>query len=113
MSADSSPQPQSGVGGAGRSGSGGSTPAGASGPTAPSPALFAGTNPLAGVLPGSWDDPFIVNGRADVPQFYVENFHIPPFLLAIYQAAGAAYAIPWQTLAAINEIKIHGRVLMP
>jgi hypothetical protein len=57
------------------------------------------------VLPGSWDDPFIVNGRADVPQFYVENFHIPPFLLAIYQAAGAAYAIPWQTLAAINEVE--------
>jgi hypothetical protein len=75
------------------------------GPTAPSPALFGGSNPLAGVLPGSWDDPFIVNGAADVPQFYVQSFHIPPFLLAIYQAAGAAYGIPWQTLAAINEVE--------
>jgi hypothetical protein len=77
----------------------------ASGPTAPPPNLFAGSNPLAGVLPGSWYDPFIVNGAAEVPQFYVESFHIPPFLLPIYQAAGAAYGIPWQTLAAINEVE--------
>ena len=77
----------------------------ANGPTAPSPALFDGSNPLAGVLPGSWDDPFIVNGAADVPQFYVQSFHIPPFLLPIYQAAGAAYGIPWQALAAINEVE--------
>ena len=75
------------------------------GPTAPSPDLFAGSNPLAGVLPGSWEDPFIVNGAAEVPQFYVQSFHIPPFLLSIYQAAGAAYGIPWQTLAAINEVE--------
>ena len=76
-----------------------------SGPTAPPPNLFAGSNPLAGVLPGSWYDPFIVNGAAEVPQFYVQSFHIPPFLLPIYQAAGAAYGIPWQTLAAINEVE--------
>src|ERR1019366_3775398 len=75
------------------------------GPTAPSPDLFAGSNPLAGVLPGSWEDPFIVNGAAEVPQFSVQSFHIPPFLLSIYQAAGAAYGIPWQTLAAINEVE--------
>jgi murein DD-endopeptidase MepM/ murein hydrolase activator NlpD len=81
----------------------GSTPA--SGPTAPPPNLFAGSNPLAGVLPGAWYDPFIVNGAAEVSQFYVESFHIPPFLLPIYQAAGAAYGIPWQTLAAINEVE--------
>ena len=79
--------------------------AGTSGPTAPPPNLFAGSNPLAGVLPGSWYDPFIVNGAAEVPQFYVQSFHIPPFLLPIYQAAGAAYGIPWQTLAAINEVE--------
>jgi len=78
---------------------------GTSGPTAPPPSLFAGSNPLAGVLPGSWYDPFIVNGAAEVPQFYVQSFHIPPFLLPIYQAAGAAYGIPWQTLAAINEVE--------
>jgi len=79
--------------------------AGASGPTAPPPSLFAGANPLAGVLPGSWEDPFISAGAAEVPQFYVESFHVPPFLLSIYQAAGAAYGIPWQTLAAINEVE--------
>ncbi len=103
----SQPQPQSGPpskhsSGHGRPSAGSGT---LSGPTAPSPALFSGSNPLAGVLPGSWDDPFIVNGGAEVPQFYVESFHIPPFLLSIYQAAGAAYGIPWQTLAAINEVE--------
>jgi hypothetical protein len=77
----------------------------ASGPTAPPPSLFAGANPLAGVLPGSWEDPFMSAGAAEVPQFYVESFHVPPFLLSIYQAAGAAYDIPWQTLAAINEVE--------
>jgi hypothetical protein len=102
------PQPESGVSAAQPAGSQGSGQGGSSassGPTAPSPALFAGSNPLAGVLPGSWADPFIIDGGADVPQFYVQNFHIPPFLLAIYQAAGAAYDIPWQTLAAINEVE--------
>jgi len=77
----------------------------ANGPTAPPPSLFAGANPLAGVLPGSWEDPFISAGAAEVPQFYVESFHVPAFLLSIYQAASAAYDIPWQTLAAINEVE--------
>ncbi|HEY5389349.1 MAG TPA: lytic murein transglycosylase, partial [Solirubrobacteraceae bacterium] len=74
-------------------------------PTAPPPSLFAGANPLAGVLPGSWSDPFIVPGGAEVPQFFVESFHIPPFLLAIYQSAGSWYGVPWQVLAAINEVE--------
>ncbi|HEY1776299.1 MAG TPA: lytic murein transglycosylase [Solirubrobacteraceae bacterium] len=90
-----------------RSASGTGSPGGyvVTGPSAPPPSLFAGANPLAGVLPGSWEDPFIVAGAADVPQFYVDSFHVPPFLLSIYQAAGAAYDIPWQTLAAINEVE--------
>ncbi|HEX4033954.1 MAG TPA: lytic murein transglycosylase [Solirubrobacteraceae bacterium] len=79
--------------------------AAANGPSAPPPSLFAGANPLAGVLPGSWSDPFIVPGGAEVPQFYVENFHIPPFLLAIYQSAASWYGVPWQVLAAINEVE--------
>ena len=33
------------------------------------------------------------------------HFDVPPFLLPIYQAAGAAYDIPWQVLAAINEVE--------
>jgi hypothetical protein len=113
----SSPQPQSGLSAtvpptarhhrghhaSHHGGSGNSTTS--TGPTAPPPNLFAGSNPLAGVLPGSWNDPFIVSGGAEVPQFYVQSFHIPPFLLSIYQAAAAAYGIPWQTLAAINEVE--------
>jgi hypothetical protein len=75
------------------------------GPTAPSPALFSASNPLAGVLPGSWEDPFIVPGGTAVPQFFVQSFHIPPFLLAIYQSAATAYGVPWQILAAVNEVE--------
>jgi hypothetical protein len=47
-----------------------------------------------------------------VPSFFIDSFSIPPFLLPIYQAAGAAYGIPWQVLAAINEVETdYGRVL--
>jgi hypothetical protein len=47
-----------------------------------------------------------------VPNFFIEKFRIPPFLLPIYQAAGTEYGIPWQVLAAINEIETdYGRNL--
>jgi soluble lytic murein transglycosylase-like protein len=47
-----------------------------------------------------------------VPSFFIANFSIPPFLLPIYQAAGRAYGIPWQVLAAINEVETdYGRDL--
>jgi hypothetical protein len=47
-----------------------------------------------------------------VPGFFIESFRIPPFLLSIYQAAGTAYGIPWQVLAAINEVETdYGRDL--
>ncbi len=47
-----------------------------------------------------------------VPGFFIESFQIPPFLLPIYQAAGTAYGIPWQVLAAINEVETdYGRDL--
>jgi hypothetical protein len=42
---------------------------------------------------------------AGLPGFFIESFRIPPFLLPIYQAAGTAYGIPWQVLAAINEVE--------
>ncbi len=49
---------------------------------------------------------------AGVPAFFIESFRIPPFLLPIYQAAGTAYGIPWQVLAAINEVETdYGRDL--
>jgi murein DD-endopeptidase MepM/ murein hydrolase activator NlpD len=47
-----------------------------------------------------------------VPNFFIEQFRIPPFLLPIYQAAGIQYSVPWQVLAAINEIETdYGRNL--
>jgi murein DD-endopeptidase MepM/ murein hydrolase activator NlpD len=51
-------------------------------------------------------------GVGGVPNFFVENFSIPPFLLPIFQAAGTAYGVPWQVLAAINEVETdYGRDL--
>jgi murein DD-endopeptidase MepM/ murein hydrolase activator NlpD len=47
-----------------------------------------------------------------VPNFFIDSFQIPPFLLPIYQAAGIQYQVPWQVLAAINEIETdYGRNL--
>ncbi|HZU59343.1 MAG TPA: hypothetical protein VE983_00155, partial [Solirubrobacteraceae bacterium] len=47
-----------------------------------------------------------------VPNFFIDAFQIPPFLLPIYQAAGIQYDVPWQVLAAINEIETdYGRNL--
>jgi murein DD-endopeptidase MepM/ murein hydrolase activator NlpD len=47
-----------------------------------------------------------------VPNFFIDSFEIPPFLLPIYQAAGIQYDVPWQVLAAINEIETdYGRNL--
>jgi transglycosylase-like protein with SLT domain len=49
---------------------------------------------------------------AGVPGFFIESFRIPPFLLPIYEAAGTAYGVPWQVLAAINEVETdYGRDL--
>jgi hypothetical protein len=47
-----------------------------------------------------------------VPNFFIDSFRIPPFLIPIYQAAGIEYNVPWQVLAAINEIETdYGRNL--
>ena len=40
-----------------------------------------------------------------IPDFFIDDFQIPPFLLPIYQAAGMQYGVPWEVLAAINEIE--------
>jgi soluble lytic murein transglycosylase-like protein len=49
---------------------------------------------------------------AGIPAFFIESFRIPPFLLPLYQAAGTAYGVPWQVLAAINEVETdYGRDL--
>ncbi|HWG07418.1 MAG TPA: lytic murein transglycosylase [Solirubrobacteraceae bacterium] len=56
--------------------------------------------------------PSLSSSIAGVPGFFIESFRIPPFLLPIFQAAGTAYGVPWQVLAAINEVETdYGRVL--
>src|SRR5213078_1817716 len=50
--------------------------------------------------------------RIGVPNFFIDKFRVPPFLLPIYQAAGIQYGIRWEVLAAINEIETdYGRNL--
>ena len=75
-------------------------PTGPSGPGVPGP-----SNPTYSLaLPGP--------APLGVPNPFIESFQIPPFLLPIYQAAGIEYDVPWQVLAAINEIETdYGRNL--
>ena len=40
-----------------------------------------------------------------VPNFMIDQFEIPPFLLPLYQACGTQYGIPWEILASINRIE--------
>jgi hypothetical protein len=40
-----------------------------------------------------------------VPNFMIDQFQIPPFLLPIYQACGTQFDIPWEVLASINRIE--------
>jgi len=40
-----------------------------------------------------------------VPNFTIDKFKIPPFLMPIYEAAGIEYGVAWEVLAAINEIE--------
>jgi hypothetical protein len=40
-----------------------------------------------------------------VPNFVIDSFEIPPFLLPVYQACGTEYGIPWEVLASINKIE--------
>jgi hypothetical protein len=50
--------------------------------------------------------------RIGVPNFFIDKFRIPPFLLPIYQAAGIEYGVRWEVLAAINEVETdYGRNL--
>ncbi|HEY5287133.1 MAG TPA: lytic murein transglycosylase, partial [Solirubrobacteraceae bacterium] len=101
------PQPRTAAGHAhrGPSGTQQSKPAsgGKDGQSAKAISPSALTPPLPSTLGGS---------LSNVPSFFINSFSIPPFLLPIYQAAGAAYGIPWQVLAAINEVETdYGRDL--
>jgi hypothetical protein len=80
-----------------------------SGPSTPAPTKPGGANPKANaVAPSALTPPLpstLGGSLGGVPSFFIDSFSIPPFLLPIYQAAGAAYGIPWQVLAAINEVE--------
>ncbi|HEV2982522.1 MAG TPA: lytic murein transglycosylase [Solirubrobacteraceae bacterium] len=73
----------------------------ANGPRAPVPSTVTPQLPLA-----------FSASLGGIPAFFIESFRIPPFLLPLYQAAGTAYGVPWQVLAAINEVETdYGRDL--
>ncbi len=46
-----------------------------------------------------------VLGQSAVSAQALEFYRVPLFLLPIYQAAGIQYGVPWQVLAAINEVE--------
>ncbi|HEY2631734.1 MAG TPA: lytic murein transglycosylase [Solirubrobacteraceae bacterium] len=56
-------------------------------------------------------EPFIpsptltASGASPVLNFFINTYRTPPFLLPIYLAAAERYAVPWQVLAAINEVE--------
>ncbi len=94
------------------------SPAGASAPAKNNTEGTAATGPRAkqkAVAPSALTPSLPLDLRSPisgVPDFFIESFRIPPFLLPIYQAAGTAYGIPWQVLAAINEVETdYGRDL--
>jgi hypothetical protein len=95
----------------GESGAKGSSGAGDPTAVVPAPRL---ANPDGSPAPTNPTYSLAVPGAAQigVPNFFIDKFRIPPFLLPIYQAAGMQYGIRWEVLAAINEIETdYGRNL--
>ncbi len=96
------------------SGGTGNSGGGATAPSATGGAQLADTD-SGGVQYGSGGTPTGANPTATiapfgpatigVPNFVIDSFEIPPFLLPIYQACGTEYGIPWQVLASINKIE--------
>jgi transglycosylase-like protein with SLT domain/peptidase M23-like protein len=98
----------------GSSGGGGGGHAKPSAPNAPAPDQPVDRTPGGAPTAANPTVSFATPGPAQVgvPNFFIDKFRIPPFLLPIYQAAGIQYNIPWQILAAINEIETdYGRNL--
>jgi hypothetical protein len=84
--------------------SGGTAPKAPSGLRAPGGVPSPSNPTFSLALPGA--------APLGVPNFFIDSFQIPPFLLPIYQAAGIEYDVPWQVLAAINQIETdYGRNL--
>jgi len=77
----------------------------------PAPTLTTSTGAPAPTNP-SYSVATVGPAPIGVPNFFIDKFRIPPFLLSIYQAAGMQYGIRWEVLAAINEIETdYGRNL--
>jgi len=77
----------------------------------PAPTLTASTGAPAPTNPG-YSVATVGPAQIGVPNFFIDKFRIPPFLLSIYQAAGMQYGVRWEVLAAINEIETdYGRNL--
>ncbi len=77
----------------------------------PAPTLTTSTGAPAPTNP-SYSVATVGPAPIGVPNFFIDKFRIPPFLLSIYQAAGMQYGVRWEVLAAINEIETdYGRNL--
>jgi hypothetical protein len=90
------------------------TPAaqGATGATGTTGTSAAPTGSTAAINPAIAASLLGTASGPNVPDFFIQDFRIPPFLLSIYQAAGIEYDVPWQVLAAINEVETdYGRNL--
>src|SRR4051812_11481823 len=81
---------------------GGSKPQPAPAP-APAPPSSGGGSSIPTGGGGGFDS--LPGPAGAVPDFVIDRFRVPPFLLSIYQAAGIQYGIRWEVLAAINEIE--------
>ena len=47
----------------------------------------------------------VPTGASPLLDFFINTYRTPPFLLPIYLAAAERYTVPWQVLAAINEVE--------
>lgn len=80
-------------------------------PRAPS-LLSVSVQPLTSVAPASAQiqpvpslPPGLTKLSSRALRFLIGAFPVPPYLLPIYQAASIEYGVPWQVLAAINQIE--------
>jgi Transglycosylase SLT domain len=81
---------------------GGSSP---NGPTTTPPGTLNGVAPAPQAIGGEAGElPSLLAGSAVSAQA-LSFYRIPLFLLPIYQAAAIQYDVPWQILAAINEVE--------
>jgi hypothetical protein len=68
----------------------------------PNPGEPSTTPPSPNALFGS---PFSIASGSPVLNLFLSTYRTPPFLLPIYLAAAQRYGVPWQVLAAVNEVE--------